>query len=112
MHTDSLGVDDPKEPEGNTIFELFKLLAPDQAAIDALAARYRDGGMGYGHAKQALFEAHMEHFADARKRRDELEANPAMVEEILMQGAERAREEAALTMDLVLSATGLSRRIG
>ncbi len=108
--TDSKGVDEPKEPEGNTVFELFKLVA-SQEQVDDLAARFRAPGLGYGHAKQEFFEAFMDHFGPYRKRREELEGKPDYVEDVLQAGAERARAEADETMALVRDATGVSRRI-
>lgn len=109
--TDSTPVEDPKEPEGNTIFELYKLMAtPEQVA--ALADQFRAGGMGYGHAKQALFEAFMEYFGAARERYAELQKDPAAVEDILQDGARRAREAAHEVIAAVRDATGISRRPG
>ena len=104
-------MEDPKEPDGNTVFELFKLIAP-QDKVDDLARRFRAGGLGYGHAKQELFEALMDHFGPYRRRREELEGKPELVEEVLQAGAKHAREEAEKTMELVRDATGVSRRIG
>ncbi len=106
--TDSKGVDEPKEPDGNVIFELFKLMAKPQQ-IDELAARFRAGGMGYGHAKQELFAAFLEKFEPARKRRAELAQEPAKVEDILQRGAEKARVIAHETMDRVRRAVGLRK---
>lgn len=106
--TDSQGVDDPKEPEGNTIFELYRLVASDDE-VAAMADRFRasNAGYGYGHAKQELFEKLMEHFGPARARRAELAARPEEVEAILAAGAEKVRPVIAETMDAVRSATGL-----
>ncbi|MCB0325656.1 MAG: tryptophan--tRNA ligase, partial [Bdellovibrionales bacterium] len=54
--TDSKTVEEPKDPDTCNVFQLYRLFATtDEQA--ALAARYRAGGMGYGDAKQALFEA-------------------------------------------------------
>src|SRR5579863_266615 len=62
IKTDSTPVEAPKDPEACSLFTLYKLFASaDQQA--ALAARYRAGGMGYGEAKQALFEIAFEYFA-------------------------------------------------
>ncbi|MEM7261247.1 MAG: tryptophan--tRNA ligase [Planctomycetota bacterium] len=108
--TDSAGVDEKKEPEGNVIFELYKLVAGDDA-VKAMAEQFRAGGYGYGHAKVALFEAFMDYFGAFRTRRAELERNPAEVEEILVHGAAKAREVAAETLDQVRTATGLAAKI-
>jgi tryptophanyl-tRNA synthetase len=104
--TDSKGVEEAKDPEGSVIFELYKLMArPEQ--IEELAGRYRAGGMGYGHAKQALFDAFLEKFGPARERRVQLAQEPEKVEAILKRGAEKARAIALETMGKVRRAVGI-----
>ena len=73
--TDSTPMEDPKDPDKCNIFALFKLFSNEQQVAD-LAAKYRAGNFGYGHAKQALFEAYMDYFAPMRRRREELEKEP------------------------------------
>ncbi len=108
--TDSTPVEEPKNPEGNVIIELYRLVASPERVED-LAQRFRAGGLGYGHAKQELYEAFLEHFDPPRKRREELSQKPEVVEEILQQGAKRARGIADETMAIVRQATGVSRRV-
>lgn len=104
--TDSKGVEEAKDPEGSVIFELYKLMArPEQ--VEELAGRYRAGGMGYGYAKQALFDAFLEKFGPARERRAELAKEPEKVEAILKRGAEKARAIALETMGKVRRAVGI-----
>ena len=79
--------------------------APEQ--IEQMRRNYLSGGYGYGHAKQALFEAYVEYFAPMRKRREELLANMDYVHAILKSGGERARAEAVRTMDIVRKRVGL-----
>ena len=111
IKTDSTPVEAPKDPEACHLFTLYKLFAsPDQQM--ALAARYRAGGMGYGEAKQALFEIAWEHFALARERREKLAADPATVEDILRAGAVRARQKGAEVLDRARTACGLRSRRG
>jgi tryptophanyl-tRNA synthetase len=106
--TDSKGVEEAKEPEGNVIFELYKLMArPEQ--VEELAGLYRAGGMGYGHAKQALFDAFLEKFGPARERRAALAKEPEKVEALLLRGAEKARAIALDTMDKVRRAVGIRK---
>ncbi|MCC5847784.1 MAG: tryptophan--tRNA ligase [Verrucomicrobia bacterium] len=88
--TDSTPLEAPKDPDACNVFALYKLFA-DAAESDALAERYRAGGMGYGEAKKALAEKFEEHFAPFRERRAALEAEPEKVDAILRDGAERAR---------------------
>jgi len=104
--TDSTPMEAPKDPDKCNIFALYKLFST-QEQIDALAAKYRAGNFGYGHAKQALFEAYMEFFAPMRKRREELLKDPGYIEDVLKKGAERANAVAAVTMDKVRRTVGL-----
>jgi tryptophanyl-tRNA synthetase len=107
IKTDSTPVEDPKNPETDSVFALYKLFA-DEADQQALAQRYRAGGMGYGEAKQALFDKAMDYFAAARARRTQLEANPADVEDVLKNGARKAREKAREVLDRARAASGLN----
>ncbi len=104
--TDSTPVEAPKEPEKCNVFKLYSLFATD-AEREALATRYRAGGMGYGEAKGMLLEKTDAFFAPARQKRKELAAHPEQVETALRQGAAKARAEAQKTMELVRKATGL-----
>ena len=104
--TDSTPMEDPKDPDKCNIFALFKLFSNEQQVAD-LAAKSRAGNFGYGHAKQALFEAYMDYFAPMRRRREELEKEPGYIDEVLRKGAEKANAVAAQTMDEVYRAVGL-----
>jgi tryptophanyl-tRNA synthetase len=108
IKTDSLGVDDVKDPESNTIFQIYRALAGrSDPRTAALAERFRAPGMGYGHAKQALFELIMDHFGPARARRAELMAKPEMLDAMLARGAAAAREKAQATLARARKAVGL-----
>jgi tryptophanyl-tRNA synthetase len=109
IKTDSTPMEAPKNPDTCSIYTLFKLFSTlEQQA--ALADRYRAGGMGYGEAKQARFEAAMSYFADARAKRAELVANPAYVEEVLQAGAKKARAKGQQVLQRVQEACGLKGR--
>jgi tryptophanyl-tRNA synthetase len=106
IKTDSTPVEEPKNPEACSVFDLYKLFA-NADEQSALAERYRAGGMGYGEAKQTLYEKAMEHFAEARERREELEKNPTEVEDILQAGAAKARAKAKEVLNRAREACGL-----
>jgi tryptophanyl-tRNA synthetase len=91
--TDSRPMEQPKEPEEDHLYQLYSLFASD-AAREEMAALYRKGGFGYGQVKKALADAAETYFAAARTKREELAAHPARVEEILRDGATRARKKA------------------
>jgi tryptophanyl-tRNA synthetase len=108
IKTDSKGVDEPKDPEASAIFQIYRAIAgKDDPRTLALADRFRTPGMGYGHAKQALFELILDHFGPARARRVELMAKPEIVDEVLAKGARVARERAAATRARARQAVGL-----
>lgn len=104
--TDSKGVEEAKEPEGNTIFELYKLFASEEE-VSSFAAQFRAGGMGYGDAKKELFEKINLFLAPLREKRAALESQRKEVEEMLLRGAERARRLAEKTMRKVRKKVGL-----
>lgn len=109
IKTDSTPVEEPKDPETCSVFTLYKLFATDEEQA-ALAARYRAGGMGYGEAKQTLYEKAVEYFGPARQRREELAARPECVEDILQAGAAQARAKGRIVLDRARGACGISRR--
>jgi tryptophanyl-tRNA synthetase len=91
--TDSRPMEQPKEPEGDHLYQLYSLFAND-AEREEMAALYRRGGFGYGQIKTALADAADRYFGEARQRRAELAAKPECVTEMLHDGAARARSKA------------------
>ncbi len=107
IKTDSRGVDDPKDPDTDTTFQLYTLFAsPEQIA--ELREAYLRGGLGYGHAKQALFEAVDAHLAEPRERYHHWMDHPAELDAVLAHGAERARTAARATMARLRERVGLN----
>lgn len=107
IKTDSTPVESPKYPETDNIFALYSLFA-NAAEKESLAARYRAGGMGYGDAKNHLLEKIVQYFAPYRQRRAELLAKPDEVEDVLRDGAARARAVARQTLLETKQACGLA----
>ena len=104
--TDSQPMEAKKEPDGNSIYELYKLFAtPEEVA--AMADAFRAGGYGYGTAKKELLSAYHRLFDPFKARRDELAKDPDSLEDILKVGAARARAAAAPTMEKIRRAVGL-----
>jgi tryptophanyl-tRNA synthetase len=106
--TDSTPVEDPKDPDKCNVFALLKLFA-DEDELSQWQDRYRSGGMGYGEVKKRLAELLIEHFAPYRQKRAELENDPAHIEKVLADGAQRAGEVARATMQKVRKAVGLTK---
>ena len=104
--TDSTPMEEPKDPDKCNVFALYKLMATPEEQAE-MRRRYLAGGMGYGHAKQALFEKYTEYFAEMRERRRKLLENPGLIEDILQDGAARARKIADATMARVNAAVGI-----
>lgn len=105
--TDSRPMEEPKEPEVDHLYQLYKLVATD-AELQAMADLYRRGGFGYGEVKKALADAAEHYFAEPRARRAELAAQPERVREILADGASRARTKAAQVLQRVQKACGIT----
>ena len=104
--TDSRPMEQPKEPDGDHLYQLYSLFAkPDDVA--SMAAMYRRGGFGYGEVKKALADVAVEYFAAARDRRAELVAQPDKVRQILGDGAATARKKAAEVLLRVQKACGI-----
>jgi tryptophanyl-tRNA synthetase len=100
----------PAEPkpdaDKNIAIQLLKLVAPADVAKD-FENRLRAGGLGYGDLKKALFEHYWNYFADARKKRAELAANPDYVNKVLADGAAKARSLAQKVLKRARIASGL-----
>lgn len=106
IETDSTPLDDPKDPEKCNVFALIKLFA-DQDKREEIAGKYREGGFGYGHAKNELLGLINDYFGDARDRRKELKKNPDYIMDVLKEGGRKARERAESVMERVRSVTGI-----
>ncbi len=104
--TDSTPLEEPKDPDTDNVFALIKLFT-DEAGAAEIAAKYRAGGYGYGHAKKELLGMINAYFAEARERRRDLEARPDYVMDVLKEGGKRGREKAEAFMEKVRTATGL-----
>ncbi len=104
--TDSTPVEDPKPREGSALYQLLKIFAPVEERPWVEGA-FDNGGVGYGEMKKKLFEYFLATFGAARSRYDELMADPAEVDRILLAGAARARETVAPLMDDVRRAVGI-----
>jgi tryptophanyl-tRNA synthetase len=88
--TDSKELEDPKDPETCNVFALFALLAREEDT-NVMREKYRAGGFGYGHAKQALFELIMSRFEKERGTYAHLMDHTELIDVALEKGAEKAR---------------------
>ncbi|MEL6612704.1 MAG: tryptophan--tRNA ligase, partial [Bacteroidota bacterium] len=104
--TDSTPLEDPKDPDADNVFALLKLFA-DDAKREEIAAAYRAGGYGYGHAKKELLGLIDAYFAEARERRKDLAERPDYVRDVLRDGGIAARAKAEQFMEQVRERVGL-----
>jgi tryptophanyl-tRNA synthetase len=103
--TDSTPMEMPKDPDKDTIFAIYKLVASAEET-EALRARYLGGNFGYGHAKQALLDLILTRFEKEREAFNFYMSNPAALEQKLIQGEARARKIALEVLDRVRGKLG------
>jgi len=103
--TDSRLPGEPKDPDDCALFTIFRAFASEtetaafrQALLD---------GIGWGEAKQVLYERIEADVAPMRERYEALMADPAAIEAILQQGARKARAIAAPKVAALREVLGL-----
>jgi tryptophanyl-tRNA synthetase len=100
----------PAEPkpdaDRNLAIQLLKLVAPADVALET-ENHLRAGGLGYGDLKKALFEHYWTYFAPYRVKRAELAADPGYVDQVLRDGALRARHTAGVVLKRARLACGI-----
>ena len=103
--TNSQPPEEPKDPDNCTVFSIYQSVASaDEVA--ALRTHYQSG-IGWGDAKQILFEKLDALLTEPRERYDALMQDPKPVTEALAAGAEQARAVARQTLVEVKTAVGL-----
>jgi tryptophanyl-tRNA synthetase len=105
IQTDSKTLEESKNPDTCNVFALYQLLAGEED-IRTMRQNYLNGGYGYGHAKQALFEVIMEQFKDVRERYDYYLSHQEELNRLLLVGAEKARVVAQATLSRVRTKIG------
>ena len=105
IQTDSTPLEAPKDPDNCNVFALYKLLATE-AQTAQMAANYRGGDYGFGHAKTALYELILEKFAQPREKFAYYMDHLSQVDEILREGAEKASQVAKQTLQRVREKLG------
>jgi len=103
--TNSLGPDEPKDPETCTLFSIYKAFASESETKE-MADRYRRG-IAWGTMKQELFEYIDDILEDPRKRYEELIQNPSDIDTILRNGAMKAREFSVPFLEKIRKTIGI-----
>ncbi len=104
--TDSTPLEEPKDYEKCNVFALAKLFL-DEEGINELKERYKRGGEGYGHFKMYLKELIWDYFAPYRQKREYYLKRIGEVEEILREGAKKAKKIASEKMETVREKVGI-----
>ncbi len=105
IHTDSTPLEQPKDPDQCTVFNLYSLLA-DEAQTAVLRQKYQAGGYGYGTAKKELLALILDRFSAERERFQDYMQDAAAVEQILAQGEAQAKNLAMKTLKEVRAKLG------
>ena len=103
--TDSTPLEEPKNPETDNVFKLYRLLANSEQT-ETMRQNYIKGGFGYGHAKTALYELILDKYSAQRKLFNELMQDSAKLESELKIGEEKAKKIATEKLKLVRATAG------
>ena len=106
IKTNSQLPEEPKDPTHCSVFQIYQNVAP-AAAVEDLRQRYLAGGLGWGEAKQILFEALSAALAEPRARYEALMVDTAYIDRVLQAGAEKARVQSRQVLADVYRAVGL-----
>jgi tryptophanyl-tRNA synthetase len=87
--TDSRAPGEPKDPDDCALFTIFRAFASETET--AAFRRALLDGLGWGEAKQVLYERIEADVAPLRAHYDALMADPAAIEVVLQEGAGKAR---------------------
>jgi tryptophanyl-tRNA synthetase len=98
--SDSTPLEAPKNPDKDTTFTLYALLASDDDR-ENMRRRYLAGNYGYGHAKQELYELILRKFEEPRKAFQFYMSHPEELEEKLREGEKKARNIAQEVLNRV-----------
>jgi tryptophanyl-tRNA synthetase len=109
MYTDPKRVraDIPGTVEGNPVFAYHDAFNPNKDEVEDLKTRYRAGKVGDVEVKTKLAAAINAMLDPIRERRNQAQARPGYIREVLMEGSKRARLIAQETMERVREAVKL-----
>lgn len=105
IKTNLLEPGEPKDADDATVFQIWQAFAtPEQSAE---MRRAFEGGIAWGEAKRKLFELIDEQLGEARERYNALLENPKHIEEVLQEGAAKARAHSKPLVEKVRAAVGI-----
>ena len=105
IQTQSLSIEDKKNPNECNVYKIYSLIASKEKK-ESLKTRYTTGGLGYGEAKEILFNEIVERFQKERDLYNTYHSNKSKVEGVLKDGAKKARKQAQIVLKRVRSKVG------
>jgi tryptophanyl-tRNA synthetase len=105
--TDSSGIDDPKNPDESTLYQIHSLVL-DKSEREALRKRFIDGGLGYKEAKENLIADLIKFISPLRERREELAKNKKKILKILEKGGKKMRKQIQPKMKEIRTKVGVN----
>ena len=105
IQTDSTPLELPKDYESCNVFKIIKLIAENNH-VDEIKNKYKSGGYGYGHAKTELFEIILSKFKNQRDKYNHLMSNKKEIDNVLLDGASRAKATANEVLSRVKTKLG------
>lgn len=105
IQTQSLSIEDKKNPNECNVYNIYSLIASKEKK-EILKTRYTTGGLGYGEAKEILFNEILERFQKERDLYNTYHSNKSKVEGVLKDGAKKARKQAQIVLKRVRSKVG------
>ncbi|MDP3994258.1 MAG: tryptophan--tRNA ligase [bacterium] len=92
---------DPGKVEGNPVFVYHDVFNPNKSEVEELKNRYKEGKVGDVEVKEKLFTALNVFLIPIREKRKEFEGKDGVLDQILKDGTNKAREVAKETMKKV-----------
>jgi len=96
---------EPKNPDESTVYQVWAAFATAEQRAEM--RREFENGIAWGEAKRRLFELVNAELREPRERYEALMAQPALIEKLLREGAERARAYSRPFMQELRAAVGL-----
>ena len=105
--TNSLEPGEPKDPGDSALYAMYAAFATP-AQRDTMRQAFRDG-IAWGEAKQLTFELINRELEPGRERYEALMADPLRIEEVLQEGARKARAWATPFLARIREAVGIRK---
>jgi tryptophanyl-tRNA synthetase len=105
IKTNLLEPGEPKDPDTSAVFQIWQAFASKDQS-QQMRAEFANG-IAWGEAKRQLFELVNEQLREPREKYLQLLENPAQVEAVLQQGAQKARQQSSVLIAKVRGAVGI-----